>query len=338
MTRAPLAVTLLMAMCAAALGQEPAPKEPTPQQPTPQQPAPKEPAPQEPAPQEPQKEPQPEAATQPSRPVTWTIKFPTELGFSASLDGAPGEVTTSRIGGDFEVGIPTGSRSQLDLGFEYEYTRYEFDDATGFVAGATSPFKDVHRETVRARFGQQETLQLGWMVGGYVGFSAEDGADLSESVVGGLYGGVSYYLSRSLKVGGALGVFARLEDDPLIVPIPVIDWTITEQWRMSNAGKLGLTMYYSPCEQWTLALGAWYDERNFRLDDSGVIPSGVVRDSNVPLQLTATYKPTANFSAEFGGGIRFFGNYEVRDSSRNKVADIDSDPAGYLAIILSVKF
>jgi hypothetical protein len=150
------------------------------------------------------------------RKVEWFIKFPTELGLASSLDGS-GNVTVSRVGADFEVDIPIATRGELDLGFSYDYTRYDFNDATGFVAGSTSPFQDIHREAFRVYYGQQQTLQLGWSVGGSIGLSGEEGADTADSVVGSVFAGVGYYLSRDLRVGVAVGIFSQLEQSPLIL-------------------------------------------------------------------------------------------------------------------------
>lgn len=272
------------------------------------------------------------------RPLEWFVKIPTELGFSTSLDNSPGDVTISRIGAEVGVGIPIATMALLDLGFDYEYSRYQFDNATGFIAGVSSPWEDVHRETLRARFSQRQTRQLAWFVGGSLGWSAEEGAELADSVFGSFYGGATYYVSQSLRLGGLLGVQSRIEDDPLVLVVPIIDYELDPQWRLTNAGRPGLSIYYTPQQQWTLSLGAWYDYRDIRLDDNGPVPSGVVRERSVPILFGVTHRPTSNMTIEVGLGVRVGGEFQLDDSAGNEMVEIESNPAPFLSFAVGVKF
>jgi hypothetical protein len=281
---------------------------------------------------------QPDQMQMPERHVEWTFKPRMQMGFNSGFDGAPGDVTVTRVGADLGVEIPVATMSALEFGFEFEYSRYDFTGATGFVGGTGSPFQDVHRQVFRARYGQQQTMQLSWFVAGYAGWSGEDDADLDQSVIAGIYGGVGYYLSRDVRIGAALGVFSRIEDDPLVIPIPALDWKLDEQWRISTAGKPGLTVFYSPTERWTLSLGAWYDERNFRLDESGPVPNGVGRESSVPVEFGIVFRPMPNLEVNGALGARVLNNYEIDSATGATLADIDADPSAYLGFGVTIKF
>lgn len=277
-------------------------------------------------------------AVPPPRQVEWIVKVPAQLGFSAGLEDKPGAFTVSRAGLDLEVDIPVGAMGELDLGFAYERSRYDFSSTTSLIAGTTSPFQDINKETFRASFGKQQTRQLGWLVGGSVGFAAEDGGELGKAVVGGVYGGVGYYLSEHLKVGAALAVYSQLGKNPLILPVPTFNWEISDQWRLSTAGKPGLTLFYKPVEDWTLSLGAWYESRDFRLDKSGPVPGGIGRDSAVPVLLNAVFKPTKNLSIEAGVGVRLLQNISVDDSSGNGLVDANVNPAAFVSLQATFTF
>lgn len=272
------------------------------------------------------------------RPVEWSVKVGTELGFNSNLDNAPGDVTVSRISAELGVAIPIATMAQLDLGFDYDYSRYDFTGATAFIAGSSSPWQDVYRETITARFTQQHDRRLAWLVGGSLRFSAEEGGDVGNSVSGSAYGGALYHVSESLMLGGVLGVSTRLEKDPWLVLFPIVDWKIDPQWRLSNAGKPGLHIFYSPSQRWTLSLGSWYDFRDFRLDDSGPVPGGVGRDESVPVQFGATFRPTGNMTIDLATGVRLWQSYEVLNSAGNTVSEIDADPAPFLSFSVGVKF
>lgn len=278
------------------------------------------------------------AEAPPERPIEWIIKTPNELGFAAGFVDKIGDVAVSRVGADLEVDIPVGPMGELDIGFAYEYSRYDFSNATSLVPGSSSPWQNIHKETLRASFGKQQTRQLGWIVGGSVGLSAEEGADLGKAVAGGMYAGVGYYLSEHLKVGMAVAVYSQLEDHPLILPVPSFKWEISDQWLLSTAGKPGLTMFYKPSDEWTLSLGAWYESRNFRLDKTGVVPDGVGRDSSVPVEFDVMFKPTKSLSVEAGVGVRLLQSFSVDGSSGNTLVRVDGDAAPFLTCRFAFSF
>jgi hypothetical protein len=272
------------------------------------------------------------------RPVTWSVRVPTELGFKADLDNSAGSVTVSRVGAELGVGIPIATMAQLELGFDYEYSRYEFSNATGFVAGVNSPWQDMHRETVKARFMQQHDMRVAWLVGGSIGLSHEEGADLGDSIYGSAYGGATYQVNEKLKIGGVLGLYTRIEDDPWVLIVPIVDWQIDDQWRLTNGGRPGLALYYTPDPQWTLSLSSWFDSRDFRLDDRGPVPGGVVRDQSFAVQFGATFRATQQITFDAGVGMKLFGNYELENAAGRRVADVDVDPSAFLSISATVRF
>lgn len=277
-------------------------------------------------------------AKPPERRVEWIVKFPNELDFSSGFDDVPGGVSVTRTGAEFEVDIPIEPRGELDLGFGYEHSWYQFSQSAALIPGVSSPFQNINKETFRASFGKQQTRQLGWSVGGSIAASAEDGADLGDAIVGTAYAGVGYYLNEHLKIGVAMAVATRLDQYPLILPLPSLNWEINDRWRLSTAGQPGLTLFYKPSEDWTLSLGGGYESRNFRLDKSGPVPDGVGRDTSVPLRLGAVFKPTKNISIEFGGGVKLLQNYRVDDSGGNTLADVDGDPVPFLSFRLGLSF
>ncbi len=286
-----------------------------------QQPAPAEPAVPPPAP----------------RPVTASLYVQGEMGFESDLSGA-GRVATSRGRTGIDVGIPTGQYSQLNLGFDYEHSSYDFHGATGFVAGATSPFDDVDRETLSARFAQHLSQEFSYVVGARVFMSAEEGAKASDSLEGLVYVAPRYAFSDTFAIGLGVVVSTQLEDNALVLPVFVLDWDITKEWNLSNDGKLGLFVTYTPNEHWAFSLGGDYQYRDFRLDQGGPDPNGVGRDARVPVMLSATWTPDKRVSVQAGIGMTFLQQYELLDSSGNSIAKINADPAPVAMVRLGFKF
>jgi Outer membrane protein beta-barrel domain len=273
-----------------------------------------------------------------SAPVTFSIDVRGELNFNADLKDGPGNVTTTRVGATFGAEIPAGDRAKLDLGFDYEFSRYDFSDATGLVPGVPDPWQSIQREELRVRFNQQQTLQFGWFVGGAAGASGEDGAKFSDSLFGALYGGARYSFSKDFTIGLGVAVWTAIEDNPVVVPIPVLYWRMSEQWKLSTDGKLGLTLSYSPTDKLTFSLSGEYQYRDFRLDQHGPIPDGAGRETRVPIILGVKYEATPRISLEAGFGYAVLDKLQVLDSGGNKLGDDDLKAQPLLNVRFGYKF
>jgi hypothetical protein len=259
------------------------------------------------------------------------------LGFNADFDDEPGDLTVSRIGGEIGARIRAGERGQLRVSFDYEFSRYDFNNATGF-AGLDSPWEDIHRAFVTAQYSRQASRQLVWFVGGSIGISGEDGADFSKAVVGGGFAGVRYHLSETLAVGMAIAAFSQLEDNWIVFPAPQIEWQFAQRWSLVSAGRPGVSLVYDHSDQLSVALGVAWESRDFRLDEDGPIPSGVGRERQIPVTLGVKFRPREQL--ELGGafGWNFYRSYRLDDEDGNKLADIDADSAPFLGLELTYRF
>lgn len=288
---------------------------------------------------------QPSAQAQPAPPgaantgpVHFSLSVRGDLAFNTNLSDLPGDVTVSRVGGNFGAVISVGDRSRLTLGFDYEHSNYDFHDATGFTSGSDSPFNEINRETLSGNFYHQQTEQLGWLVGGSFVVAAEDGADLGRSLEGTVYGGVRYAITKNLRVGGGIYVGVPIEDNAYVWPLITLDWQINKQWSLSTEGRPGLTLSYALSDRWTLFAAAEYQYRDFRLDRHGPAPSGVGRDTRLPLMIGARFNANDQISFEGGLGAYFFQNLEVDNSGGNKLADSDLDAAPFVELKLNFRF
>jgi hypothetical protein len=279
-----------------------------------------------------------ESEASPETPIRFTLGARTTFGFNADFDDAPGDLSVSRVLGELGASIPAGERAQVQVQLDYEFSHYDFNDATGFVAGTETPFEDVHRSFLNVRYVRQQTRQFVWYAGGLIGFGAEDGADLSESVEGGIFGGVRFYLSERFSIGAGLIAVTQLEDDPLIIPTALFEWHFAPGWSIGSGGRPGLTLGYEYSDQLQFALSAFYESRDFRLDEDGPIPDGVARERQVPVAFTVEYRPNPQFSVGAALGVNFARNYEIMDSHGDEIADIDADPAPFLRFLFTYAF
>ncbi len=262
-----------------------------------------------------------------------------ELGFNTEFDGgAPGDVTTIRLSGGAGIELPAGDRGRLNMGVDYERSDYDFSGATAFIPGSSDPWGTVHRERLSAVYSRQATERLSWLVGGDIGLSGEEGADLGKSVVGGGFGAVRWAASDSLTIGIGASARSRIEDSVLFLPVFMLDWQIAEEWRLTNDGKPGLLLTYSATDDWTFGAFAFYEFRDFRLDDGGPLPGGAAQETRVPVGLSATYAPSKRFSIGAEAGAAFGQNYEVLNAAGVQISDIDADPSPFLALTAVLRF
>jgi hypothetical protein len=261
-----------------------------------------------------------------------------QLGFNADLEDDKGDLTVTRLGATFAAIIPIGDRSRLDLGLDEEFSHYDFNDATGFLSGISDPFDDVHRTFFTARFASQYWDRTGFFAGGLVGAAREQGADLGKSLEAGGFAGLRYSVSEKLTIGGGVGVFTRLEDNPLVIPVFALEWEFAEGWSLSSVARPGLTLSYSPSEAWTFLVSGLYQLRDFRLDEDGPQPSGVVRDESWDATLGLEYHPNRQIEIDAGVSWPFARNFKLFDSGGNEVADVDADSAPFLSLGVVFRF
>jgi hypothetical protein len=283
----------------------------------------------------------PSAAGQ-ERPINYSISARGDLGFNAGLSDSPGNVTVSR--GELRLGveIPAGQRGSLGLGFQYEVSDYAFHDATGIIPGTDDPWGTVHRESVALRYARQSSQQWSWIVGSTLNWAAEDGGKIGDSFTASVFGVVRCAVDENLSVGLGLQFASRLEDSDLLLPFPSLNWKIAEQWRLTTertqARGVGLGLIYTPDEQWSFELAGGYEPREFRLDRNGPLPNGVVRDTSIPVSLSATYAPSPHMTLTLEAGAYFGQSFKVLNSSGSEVSNPDVDPTPFVSLQFGYRF
>jgi hypothetical protein len=196
----------------------------------------------------------------------------------------------------------------------------------------------VHRTFLTARFSRQQNREFAWFAGGVFGAARERGADLGKSLEGGAYAGVRFALSEHLQIGGGAGVFTRLEDNPLVIPVFSLEWELADGWTLSSGARPGLTLSYAPTDAWTLSLGGAYQFRDFRLDKDGAQPDGVAQESGWDVALGVEYHPNRQVEVGAGLGWTIARNLTLLDSGGNEIADVDVDAAPFLSAQLTIRF
>jgi hypothetical protein len=253
-------------------------------------------------------------------------------------------------GGDFSFGgviVRAGVTGELGGGtragatFNYDYLDYSFSNPVAF--GGVAPWNIVQRYGVTVPFSFQ--LRDGWSAGiaPSVDWFRENGAKSGDSVAWGATFTAAKQFQDGNRLGFGLAVFDQIEAT-LVSPFLVIDWRLSDRWRLVNplaagpTGGAGIEFDYRLNDSWTMGVGAAYRRYRFRLSENGPVPNGVGEERGVPVFFRATYAFTRQLSLHMYAGVVAGGRLRVEDPSGNTLRQDDFDPAPLLAVTVLGRF
>ncbi len=261
--------------------------------------------------------------------------------FDTDLSDAAGEFNVSR--GFLQGGLSYfwDPRTSVSLSFGAGRSNYDFSPAAA-IEGAP-PWEQIedYRLSLPVRFSPSERTDV--LIIPSVRTYAETNASLNDGRTEGVLAGISWRFSESLTLGPGLGWFSQLGGGSNAFPILVIDWKITEKWRLSTGRGVaasqgpGLTLSYRLAEKWELSLAGRFERTRFALEDRGN-NSAFGQERSLPLVLQASYRAhpalslTAMIGAEFDGSLRLY------DSQGQRIARSDFDTAPIAGLAFSARF
>jgi hypothetical protein len=260
----------------------------------------------------------------------------------ADLDGGGSyRSSTTILRAGFSAGIGGGHRAGLTV--NYDYSDNDFDAPTAF-AGGGAPWGTVQRYGVSAPL--LFNLGDGWglSVVPSIDRFREDGADAGDSDSWGSLLAVNRAFPDRNRIGIGVGVFRRI-DDTEVFPLILVDWKLSERWRLQNplpagpTGPAGLELDYRLDSDWNLGIGAARRSSRFRLSSSGPVPGGIGEESAVPVFLRATRNLAPNATLVLYAGVLLGSELRVEDpSGRTPERNIDVDPAPLIAATFTARF
>jgi len=249
--------------------------------------------------------------------IQWSSTASTTYFNETDFDDGTGSLESWSTKAGIAASMDLGE-GRFSVGFDAEQISYDFTA----LAGGGSSFDDVTTLTLSSTYMGRIDDDSSWFAGGSARASYESGASFDDSIAGGVYGGYRHNVTDKLDLGLGIGVFTRLEDDVLIVPIPQIRYDMGNGWSLENE-RIGLKLNYKMNDSVTMALSAEYKSRSFRLDDSNAVSAGATTESNIPVAFVVRYAPNKKVSlhgrvgAGFGGELEFFNAAGTSVSSRD---------------------
>ncbi len=282
-------------------------------------------------------------AAQPAPPddeIKFSLSVRVEQLLTTDVDGG-GELEVSRIPFRLETENDLRDDLTLKLTLGYELNLYDFSGASDL---GVDPWDDVHILELTGRL--QWAASDDWFIfgGPIVQFARETDAAWDDAVMGGAVIGATRVFSKTLILGGGVGVLSQIQDSALVFPVLVIDWQINDnlrlvsQGRVGSSGGLGLELVYDLGSGWEVAGGFQYEQRRFRLDSSRAdAPEGVGEETTLPLWARLSYEINENVGLDLYAGVAS-GELDLDDNGGNAVARADYDPGGFIGFAARASF
>jgi hypothetical protein len=226
--------------------------------------------------------------------------------------------------------------------------RWRERDNDNFSDGGNSGFSwnKIHSGVIKSVLRWRESEQWEYFGGPIFTIGMEEGADVNDSIGGGLTAGFKYFHSDTLTIGAGLTGLSKLEkSDPLILPVIILDWKFAPGWQLRNAMNdlgskcgTGLEVAWKPVDNLELALGAQYMRRDFRLSENGAVPDGIGQERGIPLYVMANLDVIQNVRLSVFGGAIMSGKIRLEDNNGDALASHDYDPAPIAGARLGICF
>ncbi|MCA9311904.1 MAG: hypothetical protein KDA21_11905 [Phycisphaerales bacterium] len=274
--------------------------------------------------------------------VDWVIQAGGLYQFEADIDdGGAFSLTHGR--GAVTATFTLSPESRLSAAISFDRYRYDFSDEGRF--GGTEPWEDVNDFGASLLLKQHLSGRWGLLALGFIDVAAESGADAGDALTGGGGMGLTYTFNPSLTIGFGLTVATRLEDDPQVFPLVVVDWRINDHARLL-AGRVdvastlgpGFDLGWSFDDHWSMGVGARFRTTRFRLDDEDFAPDGVAEHQSVPVYARLSLNFGTGSSAFVFGGVSFAGSLEVDNRNGRRVFDEDYDAAPFIGAGIRLRF
>jgi len=234
----------------------------------------------------------------------------------------------------------------LTLGVTGQRHEYDFDGATVLAPGG-DPLGGASVFGLTARVVHPFDDTFSFFGGASLEWAGEDGADFGEALIPAGFAALGWRVSDDLTLTLGAQFKDQLEDDVRVIPVIGVEWRIDETLRLTSTevgrvladvGGGGLGLVYEAREDLSFIAGAVFASNEFRLDEDGPIPDGVLEDDRVIAGLGVAWQPSENVSATVGVGATVWSNIETLNAAGAEIGDEDGDPTPFVTARVRILF
>lgn len=263
--------------------------------------------------------------------------------FSASA-GNGSDMSVDRFYASFSSRMVVNEDVTVALAMGYEFDWYHW---SGNPMGVSNPFGNVNLFALQGRVAVKVAPTWVATFAGIFALAGETNADAGDSLYGGGIASIAWASSPDMILGiGVLGV-SQIENDPIIIPIPVVHWHFAEEWEVSSIRRppaspfVGVDVAWEPKgSKVDMSLGIGWQLRRFRLDSSSdaSISNGVGEDQSWAAFGTIGYDMTPGIRFDVLFGLTFSEQLSLETATGRQVSSTDVDPNALLGIFGTVSF
>jgi hypothetical protein len=267
-----------------------------------------------------------------STPVEITFSADPRLTLRADVRDSDSDVLVSNNGFDARIAWTANPDLRIVFGVGGEVSFYDWGGSNAVFPGASDSFEDVY--TANFLVVGRQTVSGRWaaILGGLGRVQGESGANFGDSLTAGGFVAAGYNFSESSWIDFGIGVFTRLEDDPLVIPYFNLRLPINDRVRFEVSG-LDAAIVAAVSDTVEVALKGRIEYRDFRLDDSRPAWSnGVVTDLRVPIGVELALMPAPGLTLAIEGGVTVYQEFEFLDSDGDHLSDVETEPAPYIGL------
>ncbi len=272
--------------------------------------------------------------------------FDTEIGlnadyaFRADVDGG-GDVAVTRSMLSFDVSHSFTPDFHAGLLMTSEISWYDFDNATGLIAGTGKPFSQMLETDITPHFACKVNDQWTALSGVFFRFAGETNADLGDTFTWGGYVAGRYTASKEFSVTLGVRANSRLEDNWAVLPAIGMDWNVSPTVRVQllpAVGGEGLRVTSVINQQLSFLIDCEYQTRAFRMEDGAPLPDGVVRDSRVTVGMGVLWKPRDKVEIVARAGAVAWQEFTIDNSDGVQQTSTNTDPTPYIFLGGNISF
>ncbi|MCP5467899.1 MAG: hypothetical protein H7A32_01355 [Deltaproteobacteria bacterium] len=224
----------------------------------------------------------------------------------------------------------------------FEHSQYDLNNIHDFSMLDDS----IMGQGMRLRFGPSLLIKVSdhWStyLAFYPNFSLEYGADWGKSFRYSSVAFASYRFNPKIALRfGVLVIGSRPEAQTLIIPIIGFEWKPNKKWELGIGGVTdgpGIYTSYRINKKLQLRADASWVLHEFRLDNEGLIPGGVLEDMQVPIHIGVIYEPWPFFSINPYLGSNIWSRYQVLDAQGEDVKTVYGRPSLTGGIGINLKY
>lgn len=244
----------------------------------------------------------------------------------------------------FQAGAKRRINRAMSLGVKlsYGYHEREFTGSDGFAA--LEPWGDTTRVGFTGALLVHSNGGLSYGLRPFVNTFSETGDLNSDTLSYGTGLAVVSRLSRDHRLGIGARLSREIDGSVGVKPFVLVDWRFNEHWELRNpsepdvVGAAGLELNFKPNDDWRIAVAGVYHSTEFRLDDQGVAPAGIGKNSGLIAFLRVDRKWSSGLEMKGYLGATFNGKLEVEDAEGRRLARTDYDTMPLAGLALEKSF